>query len=108
MLTKGVRLHHDNARPHTSRQTTTLIEEFRWETVTQPPYNPDVAASDFHLFPKLKEHLGGTQFQDDQEVQEAVLDFLRGQAVEFFDSGFKKWLYRQQKYIERNGDYVEN
>ncbi|UYV69621.1 hypothetical protein LAZ67_7000001 [Cordylochernes scorpioides] len=52
--------------------------------------SPDIAPSDFHLFPELKKHLGGTQFQDDNEFEEAVLSFLRGQAAEFFDSGFHK------------------
>ncbi|UYV63276.1 hypothetical protein LAZ67_2003632 [Cordylochernes scorpioides] len=92
MLTKGVRFHHDNARPHTARQTPALIEEFGWELVSHPPYSPDVAPSDFHLFLELKKNLGGTQFQDDYELEEAVLGFLRGQAAEFFDSGLHKWV----------------
>ncbi|UYV63489.1 hypothetical protein LAZ67_2004244 [Cordylochernes scorpioides] len=71
-LTKGVRFHHDNARPHTAHQTTALIEEFEWELVSHPPH---VAPSDFHLFPELKKNLGGTQFQDDDELEEAVLGF---------------------------------
>ncbi|UYV69385.1 hypothetical protein LAZ67_6003399 [Cordylochernes scorpioides] len=62
MLTKGVRFHHDNARPHTDCQTTALNEEFGWELVSHPSYCPDVAASDFHLFPELKKNLGRTQF----------------------------------------------
>ncbi|UYV81057.1 hypothetical protein LAZ67_19002676 [Cordylochernes scorpioides] len=78
MLTKGVRFHHDNARPHTANQTTALIEEFEWELLSHPPYSPDVAPSDFHFFPELKKNLGGTQFQDDDELEEAVLGFLRG------------------------------
>ncbi|UYV63878.1 hypothetical protein LAZ67_2005878 [Cordylochernes scorpioides] len=90
MLTKGVRFYHDSARPHTAHQTTALIEEFGWELVSHPPYSPDIAPSDFHLFPELKKNLGGTQFQDDDELEEAVLGFLRGQAAEFFDSGFHK------------------
>ncbi|UYV79254.1 hypothetical protein LAZ67_17001791 [Cordylochernes scorpioides] len=90
MLTKGVRFHHDNARPHTAHQTTALIEEFGCELVSHPPYSPDVAPSDLHLFPELNKNLGGTQFQDDDELEEAVLGFLRGQAAEFFDSGFHK------------------
>ncbi|UYV70780.1 hypothetical protein LAZ67_8000576 [Cordylochernes scorpioides] len=91
MLIKGVRVHHDNAQPHTAHQTTALIEEFEWELVSHPPYSPDVAPTDFHFFRDLKKNLVGTQFQDDNELKEAVLGFLRGQAAEFFDSGFHKW-----------------
>lgn len=107
MLTKGVRFHHDNARPHTANRTTALIERFGWEMVSHPPYSPDLAPSDFHLFPELKKNLGGTQFQTDEEVQNAVVSFLHGQAAEFYDSGLKKWVPRMQKCIQRNGDYVE-
>ncbi|GFU53286.1 mariner Mos1 transposase [Trichonephila clavipes] len=51
ILTKGVRFHHDNARPHTANRTTALVERFGWEMVSHPPYSPDLAPSDFHLFP---------------------------------------------------------
>ncbi|UYV67486.1 hypothetical protein LAZ67_5000874 [Cordylochernes scorpioides] len=95
MLTKGVRVHHDNAQPHTAHQTTALIEEFEWELVSHPPYSPDVAPTDFHFFPDLKKNLVGTQFQDDDELKEVVLGFLRGQAAEFFDSGFHKTISRR-------------
>ncbi|UYV70850.1 SETMAR [Cordylochernes scorpioides] len=101
-LTKGVRFHHDNARPHTAHQTTVLIEEFEWELVSQPPH---VAPGDFHLFPELKKNLGGTQFQDDDELKEAVLGFLRGQAAEFFDSGFHKWAYGKHALSIKSCEY---
>ncbi|GFV70844.1 hypothetical protein TNCV_3006731 [Trichonephila clavipes] len=54
--------------------------------VSHPPYSPDLAPSDFHLFPELKKNLGGTQFQTDEEVQNAVVNFLHGQAAEFYHS----------------------
>lgn len=107
MLRKGVRFHHDNARPHTANRTAALIEGFGWEMVSHPPYSPDLAPSDFHLFTELKKNLGGTQFRTDEEVQNAVVGFLNGQAAEFYDSGLKKWVPQMQKCIERNGDYVE-
>jgi histone-lysine N-methyltransferase SETMAR len=64
MLTKGVCFHQDNARPHISRVTTDLINKFGWDTVTQPPYSPDIAPSDYHLFPELKKHLGWMHFRN--------------------------------------------
>nr|CAH7735858.1 unnamed protein product [Callosobruchus chinensis] len=67
-LSKGVRFHHDNARPHVSRQTTALLD---WKLLDHAPYSRDLAPSDFHLFPKLKQHLGGQRFSTDEEVKEA-------------------------------------
>ena len=106
MLTKGVRFHQDNARPHTGRLTTDLINQFGWNTLTHPPYTPDLAPSDYHLFPDLKKHLGGTHFSTGDEVKD-VLRYLRSAAGEFYDSGVKKVVHDMQKCIDLNGDYVE-
>ncbi|GBM72519.1 hypothetical protein AVEN_263464-1 [Araneus ventricosus] len=60
MLNDGVILLHDNARPHTARKTQELLQKFKWEVWSHPPYSPDLAPSDYFLFPELKEHLSGT------------------------------------------------
>jgi transposase len=47
---------HDDARPHTSTaaRARALLEHFNWELFDHPPYNPDLAPSDCHLFTDLK------------------------------------------------------
>ena len=57
-----VLLQHDNARPHTSLKTREVIASFGWTTVTHPPYSPDLAPSDYHLFGPLKEGVRGQHF----------------------------------------------
>jgi hypothetical protein len=47
----GVILQHDNARPHTANMTKTVIHELDWEILPHPPYSPDLAPTDYHLFP---------------------------------------------------------
>jgi len=50
-LSRGIVLIRDNARPHTVRQTQTLLHDaFHWDTFDHPPYIPDLAASDFTSF----------------------------------------------------------
>ena len=58
-LSHGIVLIHDNACPHTARQTQTLLhDEFHWDTFDHPPYSPGLApSSNFYLFLKMKEHL---------------------------------------------------
>jgi histone-lysine N-methyltransferase SETMAR len=69
-----------NARPHTARQTQTLLHDaFHWDTFDRPPYSPDLAPSDFYLFPKM-EHLAGKRFTDDEDLQYAVMDWLNSLA----------------------------
>jgi len=45
---------HDNARPHMANRTRELFDHFGWEVFHHPPYSPDLAPSDYHLFPNMK------------------------------------------------------
>jgi hypothetical protein len=49
---------HDNALLHTTEKTTKLLKKFGWENIDHPPYSPELAPSDFHLFPKMKKVWG--------------------------------------------------
>ena len=53
LLTTGFLL-HDSARPQSASTTVNLLNSWGWEIVPHPPYSPDLAPSDFHLFPKMK------------------------------------------------------
>jgi transposase len=61
LLTKGlgVLLLHDNARPHSAATTVNLLNSYGWKILPHPPYSPDLAPSEIHLFPKMKKHLRG-------------------------------------------------
>jgi len=107
MLTKDICLLHDNARPHVARQTVVLLDQFGWDIITHPPYSPDLAPCDYHLFPKLKEYLAGRCFSDDDEVKVAVQHFLNEMAASRYDMGIQKLPLRLQKCIDQNGNYVE-
>ncbi|UYV72575.1 hypothetical protein LAZ67_9003819 [Cordylochernes scorpioides] len=47
---RGVLLHHDNARPHTSAQTLDFLANFGVYLVTHPPYSPDLAPCDYFIY----------------------------------------------------------
>ncbi|UYV67662.1 hypothetical protein LAZ67_5001511 [Cordylochernes scorpioides] len=103
LLSRKVLLVHDNARPHAARTTQTLLENFKWKIFTHPSYSPELAPSDFHLFPALKLHLGGKHFANDDEVQAEANHWLRRQDTAWYNSGIKKLLQRFQKCLDRNG-----
>lgn len=107
MLSKGILLLHDNARPHAANQTQDLITSFRWEQLDHPPYSPDLAPSDYHLFLHLKKHLAGKHHDDDDGVKMAVLQWLTDQAAEFYDDGIQKLVVRYDKCLNIGGNYVE-
>jgi hypothetical protein len=75
-------------------------------TLPHPPYSPDVAPSDYHLFGKLNESLRGTRFEDDALIT-ATKRWLRRAGPEFYRAGIRALVPRWRKAIERDGDYVE-
>ena len=78
-LSTAILLQHENARPHTARSTVAKIQDLPFECLPPPTYSPDLAASDFHVFGLLKEAMRGKSFRSDEEVQQAVHEWLRCQ-----------------------------
>jgi histone-lysine N-methyltransferase SETMAR len=70
MLTKGVVFLHDNARSQTVAHTNALlvIKLFIWEISDHPPYSPELAPSNYHLFTKMKVCLVTQRFHTDKEL----------------------------------------
>ncbi|CAK1593061.1 unnamed protein product [Parnassius mnemosyne] len=107
MLRRKVLFHQDNARVHTSVQSMAEIHNCGFELLPHPPYSPDLAPSDFFLFPNLKKHLGGQRFSTNDEVKAAVDAYFDSKEESFFFNGLNAWKGRWQKCIEVDGDYVE-
>jgi len=83
----------------TTRRTVEKIEEMSWELLQHPPYSPDLAPSDFHLFGPLKEFLGGIKFENDEDVQQHVIQFLSAADKEFYAAGFSQLVERWKRCI---------
>ncbi|GFR57520.1 transposase [Elysia marginata] len=100
-------IQHDNARPHTSRQTQCALQQLELPTIPHPPYSPDLAPSDFFLFPLLKKHLKGNHYETNAEIEADVCSWCRSQTPEFFADGMRKLVQCWPLCIECDGDYVE-
>lgn len=107
LLSKGVLLLHDNARPHTAAHTVETLQRLNFEVLDHPPYSPDLAPSDFHLFGPLKDALRGHRFLTDQSVKDAVHSWLVSQSKTFYSEGIRKLVKRWDICIEKRGDYIE-
>jgi hypothetical protein len=67
-----------------------LLQRFRWTILENLPYRPDLALSDFHLFPTLKDQLSGHKFGSKDEMKTAVTRWLKLQGTEFYEAQIKK------------------
>jgi hypothetical protein len=64
-----------------------------------------IPSDDCHMFGPLKNALKGGRFAADDEVKEAVHNWVRSQPQTFFSNGIKKLTDRWAKCIEK-GDYI--
>lgn len=104
-LSNGVILLHDNARPHVADVVKTQLLQFKWETLTHPPYSPDLSPCDFHIFGSLKKHLRGTRFESDDVVKESVVDYLTQQPKEFYETGITRLVSQWDQCLNVHGNY---
>ena len=82
---------HDNVFAHRSEVALKAIFNAGFEIIEIPPYSPDLAPSDFHLFPKLKEHIRGNKFEDDDAVMAVVDEFFESQDHDFYSEVIRKF-----------------
>ena len=66
-----------------------VLREFQWELLPHPPYSPDLAPSDFFLFPKLKEQLKGIHFNSPNEAKHEAKTWLTNRSADFFRNSLK-------------------
>jgi len=106
-VTKGVLFLHNNAPAHQAIATQKKLDYLGFQCLDHPPYSPDLAPMDYHLFPGLKKKLKGCHFLPNVEVTAATETWLDGQPSKFFLSGLQKLKQQAKKCTELCGEYVE-
>ena len=80
---KLILLLHDNAPSHRALATQKKLAYLRFHCLDHPPYSPDLAPSDCHLFSGLK-NIERSPFLIDVEVIYSAETWLDRQYCEFF------------------------
>jgi histone-lysine N-methyltransferase SETMAR len=83
------------------------IRELQCELLEHPPYSPDLAPSDFHIFVELKNHVGGKPFADDEGADTEVRQWLRQRSKDFCIAGLDILVKRSDKCINVGGAHDE-
>ncbi len=107
LLSKGVILLHGNAKPHTAGITSNLLKDFKWKIFDHSAYSPDLAPSDFHLIPGLKDDLSDKRFANEKDLQAAVPNFFVKMDREWNAAGIEKLATRHNKCLGSLGNYAE-
>jgi len=100
-------LHHYNASSHTSPVVQQFLNEKSIPVITQPPHTPDIAPSDFWLFPTLKMGLKGKLFATMEDIKSNAMAELQRIPKEAFHRCFQQWQDRLSKCVCAQGSYFE-
>lgn len=104
--TRGIQVHHDNARPHVSGIVLDYLCEVKLNVMAHPPYSPDLAPSDFWLFTRLKRNL--STYPDARSLARAITMELDSIPIEEYQKTFHKWIERMKLCVEHQGNYFEH
>jgi histone-lysine N-methyltransferase SETMAR len=89
-VTKGVLFLHDNAPAHQALAAQKKLAYLGFQCLDYPHYSPDLAPSDYHLFPVLKKKTTEIcHSSSDAEVIAAPETWSDGQPSEIFLSGLQ-------------------
>jgi len=100
-------LHHDNATDHAALLTRRFLTDNNMTVVPQPPYSPDLAPSNFFLFPKLKMKFKGRRFHTLEEIPAESQSVLNTLQENDFQECFKNWQRRWDLCQASEGDCFE-
>ena len=78
-----------------------------YKLIPHPTYSPDLASSDFSLFPNLKKDIRGCHFRSDKKAVTAVKEWVNRKDPDVFSSGLKALEHLWSKYITTEGKYIE-
>ncbi|KAI6647106.1 Transposase [Oopsacas minuta] len=106
--TRGLKILHDNARPHKSLAVRQKIKDMDMHEVPHPPYSPDIAPCDFWLFRKLKDNLSGREFEDRLSLGRAIYRYLEVIPKDEYRKTFENWIKRLNSVVAYKADYFEH
>lgn len=85
--------------------TREIISRLNWEILPHPPYSPDLAPSDYHLFLNLQNSLNGKIFTSEVHVKNVVTSFFETQTENFYRKGISDLIDRWRKCVAFEWDY---
>ena len=97
----------DNARVHSCKVATDAVQRNGYELILHPAFSPDLAASDFFLFPSLQKDIRGCHFRSDEVVVTAVEEWVNGKNPDFFSSGMMAFDHRWSKSTTLEDNYIK-
>ena len=105
---KGVLFLHDNVPAHRKLATQKKLAYLGFHCLDHPPYSPDLAPSDYHLFPCLEKQFKVCHFRPTwRSLLPRRPGWTDNLLIFFFLSGLQQLEQRAKKCIELRGEHAE-
>ena len=85
----------------------TQFFENNFEVVPHAQHSPDLAPSDFWLFPTMKDTLRGCTFSSRSALATEIFQWSERTPQKAFAEAMQSWRERCEKCVCLQGDYVE-
>ena len=95
------------APAHMALSVREFLDTKQITVLEHPTYSPDLAPSDFFLFPKIKEILKGRHFDHIDDIRSNTLAALKAIPQNQFQNCFEGRTRRWHRSIASQGEYFE-
>ena len=106
-LSKGILLQLDNARVHTCKTAMDTVERNGYELIPHPAYSPDLAPSDYFLFPNLKKNIRGRHFRPTKKSWRQLRSASETKTLASSVLGWWHWNTVGQRALILEGNYIK-
>ncbi|EGI68513.1 Mariner Mos1 transposase, partial [Acromyrmex echinatior] len=82
---------------HVTAPVKTYMETLNWEV--HPPYSPDIAPSDYHLFRSMAHSLSEQHFTSYEDIKNWIDNWIASKDEAFFQRGIRMLSERWEKIV---------
>ena len=97
---------HNNVRPHVAKSTCEKWLKLGWIPIRHPPYSPDLAPTDYHLFRSLSHHLREKKLDDENDAKMDIANFFGQKSQDFYERGILSLVEHWRQVIDSSGAYI--
>ena len=102
---RKIYLHHNIKRAYVSLLARKKLMKLGRNLLLHPPYYPDLAPKDYHLFRAMRNSLRDKTFEKEEDVKTYLDDFFNSKNEKFYQEGIESFRDRWRWVVDNKGQY---
>ena len=96
-----------NARSHVATPVKIYLETLKWKVLPYPPYSPNIAPSDYHLFRLMTHGLSEQHFTSYEDIKNCIDDWIASKDEAYFRRGIHILPEKWEKVVASDDHYFK-